>query len=589
MLLNASLVEDRTLFPVRVTPLVTLGASDLRPDGTLKQFTAASAPFIYRGALFPADVRGDAFIADPVGNLVSHQRLRADGLRLQAGRSHPSREFLASTDERFRPVFLESGPEGALYIADMYTGIVEHKRYVTDYLRRQVLGRNVGEFTATGRIYRVVPANHPSGTSRRNLPATPEGWVARLDDADGWMRDTAQRVLVQGAHVAQVPAVRALATDARRSPLGRLHALWTLEGLEALARADIAATSVDPDSRVRAAALRLSERLPPAEQDRLASQLESLAGDASVDVRLQALLTAGTWPAERAWSTLGSILGRADAVEEFGVAAATGLRGRELEFLDRTLPGLAQGLRGPAWPRLLEQLSFNVIVRGQEGEVAGLLERLGNLTPTDPRAEALWRGAGRHKRNGAPLALPARPAVFAQVDSWGEVPAAKEARAAVQHLTWPGDTRFAGKESRPLTGPEQVLFAKGRETYQMLCAACHQVDGMGMAGVAPPLAGSKWVVGNPRIPIEIALRGVAGPIEVNGQIWDMVMPGFAPAPGMSDDETLAALTTYLRRAWGNAASPISPEDAGRIRAIAEGRTQPWTARELEALPAYQTR
>jgi mono/diheme cytochrome c family protein len=186
------------------------------------------------------------------------------------------------------------------------------------------------------------------------------------------------------------------------------------------------------------------------------------------------------------------------------------------------------------------------------------------------------------------LALPARPAVFAQVDSWGEVPAAKEARAAVQHLTWPGDTRFAGKESRPLTGPEQALFAKGRETYQMLCAACHQVDGMGMAGVAPPLAGSKWVVGDPRIPIEIALRGVSGPIEVNGQIWDMVMPGFAPAPGMSDNETLAALTTYLRRAWGNAATPVSPADAGRIRAIAEGRTQPWTARELEALPAYQT-
>lgn len=586
-LLNVALVEDKSLYPARVTPMVTLGASDLRPDGTLKQFTAASSPLIYRGDTFPSEVRGDAFIADPVGNLVSHLKMSGDGVRLRADRARPGKEFLASTDERFRPVFLESGPDGALYIADMYTGIVEHKRYVTEYLRKQVLGRNLGQFTPTGRIYRIVP-NATTRAPRNPLPMAGGDWVGRLDDPNGWTRDTAQRILVQGQHSEVIPSVRRLATDVAASPLGRLHALWTLEGLNGLSPAVVRTALADPDARVRSAALQMTERLAPAEiTPQIESQVLGLAGDASLQVRLQVLLTTGTWTSEKAWSTVQGLLASAESPPEFGLAAATGLRGRELPYLQSKLSHGTDRSLSPAETNLLQQIAFNVMLRGQPSEVFALLEQLRSMDAGSPLATALWQGAATHRRNGSPLSLAEEPPVFAEISGWSEGQSSEAAKAVFDQLTWAADERFAGEVVRPLTEAEQALFARGRETYATICAACHQTDGMGMAGVAPPLVGTKWVTGNPRMAVEIVLRGVAGPIEVQGRTWDMVMPGFGAVAGMFDDAGVAAITTYIRRAWGNQADPIAPEDVTRIRELSKDRTIPWSAPELLALPEYQ--
>lgn len=585
MLANVSIVEDKSLHPVRVTPLVTLGASDLRPDGTLKQFTAASSPFIYRGALFPPDFVGDAFVADPVGNLIQHFRVQARGVALAAAPAVQGREFLASRDERFRPVFLETGPEGALYLADMYTGIVEHKRYVTEYLRKQVLGRDIGDFTETGRIYRVVPVGTPASAPVRLDPTAPAEWVARLDSADGWVRDTAQRLLVQGGHTDVAPQLRT-AVSAAGTALGRLHALWTLEGLDRLDAATIGGALDDADPRVRSAAVRLADRLDAGPAAALRPRIHALATDADPTVRLQVLLSLGRDDRAVAGPVVWRML-REGGDGWLAPAAATGLHGLELAFIEEILT------EQPAWtpnaPRtnLLQQLGFNVLARSDATEVAALVDVVGALPAADWRAGAVWRGAAAYQRNGPSLTLPREPGAAVRLAQSPDEELRAAGEALMAQLTWPDDRRQVVAELPPLTSDEQVLFDLGKQQYALICAACHQANGMGLSGVAPTLVGSEWVVDDKRVPVEIIIHGLIGPITVRGEQWNMVMPGLGAVPGLLDDEKIAGLTTYLRRAWGNQATAVTPEEVARVRALSAGRNQMWTADELKTLPAFE--
>ena len=113
----------------------------LRPDKTLAAFTAVGAPTVYRGDRLPAELYGNVFVAEPAGNLVSRIIVTDDGTTLRGKKAYERGEFLASTDERFRPVYLSSAPDGTLYVVDMYHGIIQHKGYITEYLRDQILSR----------------------------------------------------------------------------------------------------------------------------------------------------------------------------------------------------------------------------------------------------------------------------------------------------------------------------------------------------------------------------------------------------------------------------------------------------------------
>src|SRR5690606_26058007 len=128
-------------------------------EGRLLEFTAACSPLFYRGTALPADYYGNVFVCEPSGNLIKRNLVEENGILLSAKDPHPGREFLASTDERFRPVHQATGPDGALYIADMYRGLIQHKAYVTPYLREQTINRDLVMPINRGRIWRVVPEN----------------------------------------------------------------------------------------------------------------------------------------------------------------------------------------------------------------------------------------------------------------------------------------------------------------------------------------------------------------------------------------------------------------------------------------------
>ncbi len=123
--------------------------------------------------------------------------------------------------------------------------------------------------------------------------------------------------------------------------------------------------------------------------------------------------------------------------------------------------------------------------------------------------------------------------------------------------------------------------ALGAQVY-VRCAACHQPDGSGVPAVFPPLAGSEWVLGPADLPIAIVLHGVQGPIAVRGKTYDNSMLAYGTTAPLSDGE-VAAVLTYVRTSWGNAAPAVSAADVARVRAATAARTTQWTPAALDSL------
>jgi len=214
---NVNIAADELVWPAHETPGVTSGGQPARElrDGRLFKFTAACGPWIYRGDLLP-DLYGNAFIAEPVGNLVQRKVLTAENGSLIGRNPYDRADFIASTDERFRPVNFGTGPDGALYVVDMYRGIVEHHSLISAYLREEIKSHQLEGPYEYGRIYRVVPIDKPAPRVAQIGTLTSAQWVAHLEDANSWWRETAQQLLVERHEAATVPAIRRIATSSTR-------------------------------------------------------------------------------------------------------------------------------------------------------------------------------------------------------------------------------------------------------------------------------------------------------------------------------------------------------------------------------------
>jgi putative membrane-bound dehydrogenase-like protein len=254
----------------RVFPLTRNWTTSHLHAGT---FTAACGIHIYREALL-RDLRGDAFVCEPTGNLVRRYRLHPDGATFRAAPAYEGREFLASEDEWFRPVNLESGPDGFLYIADMYRAVIEHPEWMPAEEQR---GADFAGGTTRGRIWRLVPDCPPQARLRiehLRPPATREAddMPQLLVHPGAWWRETAQRLLIEALHSsrnngerdAAIRALRGLARSSREAsslfsavPIEVAHALWTLERLGALDDEVLGATLGSAHARLREQGLRI--------------------------------------------------------------------------------------------------------------------------------------------------------------------------------------------------------------------------------------------------------------------------------------------------------------------------------------------
>ena len=235
---NEYIIKDKSVYPIRPTTGVNRAyrAGNLDPWLRIKNVTAACGPLVYRGGLFPDEFEYNAFVAEPSANLVKRNIIEDVEYPVNGRQAYSGKEFLASSDERFRPVSLYNGPDGALYILDMYRGIIQHKTYLTDYLKGEIRRRELSQPLKCGRIYKVVPTGQQ--TSAVSIPEDPDKLVALLEHSNGWVRDKAQQMLVEGKHRQLAAPLRQM-LKSPQNQVGLVHALWTLEGLELLEATDV--------------------------------------------------------------------------------------------------------------------------------------------------------------------------------------------------------------------------------------------------------------------------------------------------------------------------------------------------------------
>ncbi len=318
--LSAKIASDQAVWPVRVNPGVNRGyqPKQLRDDGTLATVTAACGPAIYRGDIFPDEFKGNAFICEPSGNVVIRNALSEKDGVVTGRHIHGKADFIASTDERFRPVNLYTGPDGALYVVDMYHGILQHRIYMTSYLRKQVEERGLDKPQNMGRIYRIVHQSKPLGPNPSLSKASASDLVKHISHPNGWWRDTAQHLLIDRGDAAAIPALQKLIASGAE-PLGRLHALWTLEGMGKADAAILSTALDDKHEKIRAAAIRISESSlrvvdNKPETAALRTKVLALGQDKNTDVQIQLALTLGEIaPDAKSKEVLSALAGQATA------------------------------------------------------------------------------------------------------------------------------------------------------------------------------------------------------------------------------------------------------------------------------------
>jgi len=569
---NGALATDTAVWSTRLNTGINRGYRDgnLRSDGTLKNYTAACGAGFFTGtALAPLDTN-DVFVAEPAANLVRHNRMHESAGRLAGENAHGRHDFLTSTDERFRPVSIEDGPDGALYVVDLYRGILQHRVFLTSFLRRQIEERGLDKPIGLGRIWRV---RHDDGVLSTGMSLGELGaddLVLALSSENGWARRTAQRLLIQrGARGATtIAALEKLARNDEATALGRLHALWTLEGLGRLSD-DVLASGLENETEphVLASLVRLSETRT--DKRHIAAWMRLATSDEPL-IRWQIAHSLGVRPVPSPGLydgptfyvdplVLAPVLlqGRDDdAVLRHGLLS--GLAGRELDLAEALDPLLGSG--GEASPQspfasTFSDIGFCIGRRGDPSEVARLFDHAilpATATDSRPRSAAapllkgLLRGTLDRK---AGIDSGPRPASLTQLltsesQTWGELRAL--AIALDQALQYGAPPSTAPDEDPATIKLRSESIAHGKLVFARNCAACHQADGSGLIGVAPPLTDQVWLSKSDDELAGIIVGGLSGKIEVAGKQWDLAMPSWR----LLSNKDLASVLTYVLASHG---------------------------------------
>jgi putative membrane-bound dehydrogenase-like protein len=335
-------------------------------------FTSGTGVCIYRGAIYPEKYRGNSFVGNVAGDLVHRRLLTPQGATFVATRADKDVEFLASTDNWFRPVNMLNAPDGTLHIIDMYREVVEHPWSLPDDIKAHL---NLSSGRDRGRIYRLVPTGFKPPPPPKLGKASTKELVAALENPNSWWRETAQRLLYQRQDKAAVPLLRQL-VQRSTFPLAQLHALYALDGLAALEPTDIAIAMNGAITGLREHGLRLAEtRLKTAPA--LADKALALSKDGDARVRFQAALTLGNLSGEDAIQALARIA-RSDAKDPWlRLAVLSGSSERADRLLELLVQGKPETLAATEPGRaLLHSLAAVIGARNRPAEIERTLKLL---------------------------------------------------------------------------------------------------------------------------------------------------------------------------------------------------------------------
>ena len=353
--------------------------------------TSSCSPTIYLTDRFPESHRGDVYICEPANNLVLRVRLEENGPVFRATRPDAKQEFLASTDNSFRPVHMTIGPDGALYVVDFYRPVIETPRSLPDDMKATL----PLETQRRGRIWRIVPNDHFTSRKPKLSRETSADLVPMLDWPNAWWRTNAQRLLVERQDKSIAPAIRTLYAEAKHD-FGRIHALWTLHGLNALNDDLVIAALKDGSAHVREQGLRLAE-----ERMKDSAKLRQLAAEKAHDqsprVRMQAAFSLGACDCPESSAGLSALI-RHDAADPWIMAAVlSSTRSSAAALLEQLLK--ASDVAEPQ-RRIAARLASQVGATGSDAEVAKVLSLIAAAGRTAWR-EDLLIGLGQGLQNTA--------------------------------------------------------------------------------------------------------------------------------------------------------------------------------------------
>ena len=638
--LGAADDDLNAVWPIHPTPAVNRGyqAGILRPDGTLAHFTAVCAPTVYRGDRLPAELYGSVFVAEPAGNLVSRIVLSDDGTTMRGKKAYARSEFIASTDERFRPVNLSSAPDGTLYVVDMYRGIIQHRGFITEYLRDQILSRALEQPIGRGRIWRVVHESTRRGPNPSFARATTGALVEALSHPNGWWRDTAQQLLVQRNDKAAIEPLNRLAASAPAART-KLHALWALDGMDSLDPGSVIRALTDPSRDVRTSAVRLAERWLREGNGALQTAVMALAADPDWAVRGQVAASLGELPAGAKVAAVAAFLER-NALDPVAMdAALSGVNGSEAAVLEAMM-GSSEAT--PQRNAAITMLAATIVSAGDEGAVQRLFDAIAQpgrpawqrsalllgaevtlLGADSPGGGPSGRGRGRGQAPSGDAPCPTCPGgragpggASAFPNASADVSGEGAPRAGGPGRGGRGRGRGAARPAVRLTREPAIAALAAENAGDLSSRATElltrlewpgKVGGRAAATPLTPAEQARFDAGR------TTYQNLCQPChQANGRGVEKIAPpligsefALAPAPtipirivlhgkegtvalmpplgGVLSDDEIAAVLTYIRREWGHAASPVQPADVARTRTETAGRTRPWTVDELNQL------
>ncbi len=392
-----------TLYPITENPMHL-------HESEIGHFTSACGHSIYTADKFPDGYRGNAYVCAPVHNVVHSDRLSRKGGTFRATRPREKAEFMASTDRWFHPVNTAVGPDGALYVADFYRKLVEHPTFIAR-ADSQGLYTYSGKITEEdflegrdkGRIYRVVPEDFEPGEKPQLSSASAEQLVEYLSHPNMWWRINAQRLLVDRQASAAIQPLREAARQST-TPEGRMHALWTLEGLDAMEPSLVREALGDDSPRVRRQAIRIAERY--LDESVVRTALLQMGGDSDPQVQYQLLLTLGELSSDESFDVLQQVAMRHLEDRWFRLAALTGASDNGLDWFRAAAEYEPEdAVRDSGRTAFLEQIAGMIGARQVSGQIGSLLTEIAAMNgdaehpqiaaSLDGLADGLGRGSAR--------------------------------------------------------------------------------------------------------------------------------------------------------------------------------------------------
>jgi len=347
-------------------------------------FSGASGGTVYTGDAWPAEYRNSIFTGEVSANLIHRDTLTPDGVTFKAARAKEGVEFLAAEDQWFRPCNFANAPDGNLYFMDIYRLFIETPESIPEEIKK---GMNFYEGDSLGRIYKLTAKN--PRTKRDLKPrlgtASIEELVKTLEHENGWHRTTAQRLIVERQDKTAIPFLKTLIAETA-SPLGKVHALWTLEGLSALDESLVLAALKDQHPRVREQAVRLAENFAKSKATQTA--VLAMASDADVRVQFQTAFTLGEMKDGRAMDALADLAIKHADNQWFRLAVLSSVNDSAAQFF-----ALLQK-KNPSFDSkpLFSQLAALIGGKHDANELAGLLKLAATLNDPEPTLNGLSRG-----------------------------------------------------------------------------------------------------------------------------------------------------------------------------------------------------